>query len=321
MHTCIHVGYPRTGTTLLQRQIFAADTRLNYLGKPWPDPFLDEFEKKVLTADDLQFASEGKRFGNEFSERLAPSKLNVMSHEGFVRATRYHLPNGQDVRRTMKRLADVFSIVGDVSFLLVLRRHRDLLWSNYNTFRGGLARYGFGWSEMQKVLRNESSDDRFILDNFKFFETYGFLADVAGPDNVKVLCYESLAEDPEKFLSEIYDFLKLDTTAELRKRVGERVNASSTKTSAFRLRRWLGLLPPALKTPPSRWREDGSPMAKWLSETRRIARQTKLDRTQPSLDKSVFAEHDTLIKSYFRADLENFADSPIYPDLQRHGYL
>ena len=50
----IHLGYPRTGTTFIQKCIFSKSNQINYLGKPFDQKLkflINEFHGSKFTTD------------------------------------------------------------------------------------------------------------------------------------------------------------------------------------------------------------------------------------------------------------------------------
>lgn len=286
---------------------------------------MSALEEQVLTRSSEEFERLIDRTHTRLAPHLESARLNVISHEGFSRTTRYLLPEGHDVRRTFSRLQSVFSKFGDVHFILVIRAHSKLLWSNYNTFRGAWSNYGLTFDKLLEIVNGHSDEKKFVVDNFKFYQTYSDLVSVAGDSNVKLMLYENLLDDGEKFLCDLYGLLQSRPTALQLESLYATVNASNTKTSAYRFRQLAKRFPSAFLssiTAPLKFRSaPESPLSQWKEDAKRAWRRARFYAKRPAIEKSTFLAHEREISAYFQEDLSKFRTTKYWPDLVRHNYI
>ena len=137
MKIIIHIGFPKSASTFLQTQIFSKHNEINFLGRPseiWSKYFYS-IEEKIFCYDDTQFEKELPDILKHIGKlKLHNSKINLLSHEGFLRATRYEIKDGANIYRNITRLHKIFESFGEVYFFFVIRNHLDFLYSHYIQF-------------------------------------------------------------------------------------------------------------------------------------------------------------------------------------------
>ncbi len=218
---CIHLGLPKTATTMLQEFLFAKHSGINALGKipragqgrayptdatiqfnnhisglrkPMPDTAVTEFRANVWTA-----AEEGR--------------ISVFSKEGLC-----GFPP-ENVEKFTTLLQELF---GDCRILITLREPLSfteaLYFQHLKTYQMGKTRgltkhlgqppryFDINqWLELAFSLRKPPVESM-----LRFGETASAYAKVFGKDRVKLLVYEQLKTDPQKFVRELSSFLEID---------------------------------------------------------------------------------------------------------------
>lgn len=140
---CIHVGYPKTGTTTLRRQLFRNATRAHYWGKfgtrsaegtsenvPW----LDDLSDVVNNADDHHVAVAAPVLRDRIRDdvRKLTTERSIISLEGFTNpfVDQYSLQS-KDIYRKAAHLHDVLGPLREdginIRVLISLRRQTELL--------------------------------------------------------------------------------------------------------------------------------------------------------------------------------------------------
>ena len=123
------------------------------------------------------------------------SSLYLLSHEGFLRSTRYskfQKPISNNILETLKRLNELFSVSCEVYFIITLRNYNDILKSYFHQFYP----FPFEYNEDNFLLDLKNETKNNLLKNFyytliKFIEELGL--------NYKVLLYENLKYKPNLF--------------------------------------------------------------------------------------------------------------------------
>jgi hypothetical protein len=193
----LHVGYPRTGTTTLQHNVFVRHPELLYLGKP-----LHYFSKKIsgffsilMERPTLEWERGLDDFITNLVEPLLEKKpeTKVLVSEEELSTGRL---TGADRVVIARRLHQLFP---KAKLHVTLRRQEDVIASLYCHLRaeGMLPNIPFPrWIEQQRRrLDVESVFQRF--DYASLLEEYSRLF---GTENVHVQLYEDFAEDPHAWL-------------------------------------------------------------------------------------------------------------------------
>jgi len=140
----LHLGFPRTGSTYLQSRVFPKIKNINFLGKPFNKNYSKifyEFEKKIFSYDDLYFEKRKNFLGKDI-DKLFTNKINLISHEGFLRNTRFYekkdkFYKGNNYSNNLKRIYEVFKTIvpkKNIYFIIYVRKQTDLLPSYYSNF-------------------------------------------------------------------------------------------------------------------------------------------------------------------------------------------
>ncbi|MFZ9691435.1 MAG: sulfotransferase [Phycisphaerales bacterium] len=228
----VHVGLHRTGTTWLQRGLFAANGPGFH-----PALSLDEAIDLLVRPHPLAWHPDSARARAKagIEAARAHGRVPVVSCEEL--SGNPHAGNRTAVA-TLDRIAEVLP---EARVLLVLRRQPDLILSNHRQFvaRGGtrsLAAYlspDPAWFRMPRLAPEP----------FEFDRLASACIDRFGKDRVLVACHEQLVEDPVVFMRRIAEFAGASITeAALRSLPSERVNASPSGLRASiqrRTNRWL----------------------------------------------------------------------------------
>jgi hypothetical protein len=204
----IHVGFPKTGTTFLQNNIFPNIKEALYLGKPFDD-LMNTLEKSILTFTQRKYEDEKEGLLNLIHKILNKnqSSLYLLSHEGFLRSTRYskiQRPVPNNILETLKRLNELFSVYCEVYFIITLRNYNDILKSYFHQFYP----FPFEYNEdnFLKDLKNETKNN--LLKNFYYGNLIKFIEELGL--NYKVFLYENLKYKPNLFHSQLFDYIKVN---------------------------------------------------------------------------------------------------------------
>lgn len=194
----IHVGYHKTGTTWLQRQLFRREER----GFAW---FSLAAKRNFVWADDFEFEPNRYRaeFGAEIDRAWETGRVPIISSE---RLSGNPHSGGFDSRRLADRLQAVFP---DARILIVIREQRAMILSAY----GQYVKAG-GACSLKDYLRGPR-DYRMPSFRLAFFRYDGLIRhyqSLFGRGRVLVEAHERFRADPEAYVRRICDFcgVKLD---------------------------------------------------------------------------------------------------------------
>ncbi len=234
----VHVGYPKTATTTLQRSLFEQTPNLHYLGKFVPSHrYVDERLWPLLDVLLLGYESEWvahrlllRRVLIDWMLR-EPSKTCVLSTENFVH------PWSVDPSIIARRLAE---IMPQARILMVIREQVSMLTSFYR-WHGGFGQYLFlnkyvdepcvfplkadAWMYFQK-----QAPSRNVLGLLDYDRTVGDFEDAFGAPNVHVLTYETLRTDEAAFAASVAELLGLDVAECVDRISGARFNSEGDQS-------------------------------------------------------------------------------------------
>jgi hypothetical protein len=204
----IHVGYPKTATTTLQKKLFSRHPGICYLGKPLTGKLLD-IEYQILNLDSIQFARTLPDLREMFLAliRQCPDDRNaLLSHEGFLRATRY---SGHDIGRTAERIKQVFSdpLAGslEVHVLITIRKQVDIIPSYFFDSVSRSPR------QFQQFLSSSLQQPQYGYFPSLFYDmVIGYYSTLFGKDRVTVMPFEAFITRREDFLKTLAGYLEID---------------------------------------------------------------------------------------------------------------
>lgn len=192
----IHIGYHKTGTTWLQRSLFArAD-----LGFVAFDEHADIYER-IVRPHPFDFDPSACRahFQPRLQEIIGRGQVPVLSAE---RLCGNPHSGGYDSKEIADRLAAVFP---EGRVLIVLREQRSIILSTYKQYvRAG------GTASIRQYLfppeRGRSRVPMFDFEHFKYDRLVSYYQFRFGQDNVLVLPFELFRRTPREFASRILSF-------------------------------------------------------------------------------------------------------------------
>ena len=232
MNICaIHVGLPKTATTLLQAHLFPRHSQIAYLGKyiEGGSKFRDDAVRTVImstTRGDV-FNADVDRCRRVFSRGILPTlganRVPLWSNEG--------LTAGGQLRRRA-RAENLRAVFGDCRVIITLRHPVRFVESMYlqklktahhrSEWRIGVAPRCFTIDEW--LRRQWRHPEKGALSHLDYARTIEILADVFGRDALGVFLFEQLVEDAERFVGSLCRFLGVDAKEGAALTAGKRAN-------------------------------------------------------------------------------------------------
>lgn len=188
----IHIGYGRTATSLLQKEIFPNLENIQYLGK-----YHDNYPEWLLNwnyIDDFLFDDHIEDIKNNIYQN---KQNKIISSEAFTQTGGIY----QQIERIKK-------IVSQPKIILVLRRPVDLVISKYRY----LTEKKFIQNDLSELLdfSNRPYDlvrrRRLYLHDYVYINIIKKMVKDFGDKNILILKYEQLLEDRSSFLNRIYKY-------------------------------------------------------------------------------------------------------------------
>ncbi|MFV1974447.1 MAG: sulfotransferase domain-containing protein [Candidatus Scalindua sp.] len=233
----IHVGLMKTATTSLQNRVFPQHEELNYLGGP-------EFQQETIR---LAIAAISKQdrlmYDQTYHEEQTRNALNEARNQGkpvLLSAESLSTPTVDRLTKA-ERLVGLF---GDIRILICLRRPEDLMTSLYSESIKQLNPKANRLPTLDSWLEQNWSDQRAtrhsrILDFYRFIQSY---QDLVGEENVCVLLFEELCNEPAEYARQLSEFVGINTqrTLELLQVPKENKSVSQLDYNLFKLSNLLG---------------------------------------------------------------------------------
>ena len=213
-----HIGYPRTGTTYLQEKVFPKINNINFIGKPFKSTnskIFYNFEKKIFNYDEIFFNENIKNIANDLKP-LFKNKINLISHEGFLRNTRFFekkhkFYKGNNYSLNLKRIYQILSFLikkKNIFFLIFIRKQEDILPSYYSNF----------WKaelelhpkiDFLKFIKDSLDSKKYNFSKaINYYNLFNFLSNFIPKKNIIFLNYESFFEKEKntiKTFSSLFD--------------------------------------------------------------------------------------------------------------------
>lgn len=193
----VHVGYAKTGSTWLQRVVFA-NTELGFLSIPRLE-VLEHFVFTDIADDNAPGVLQG--LAPHLNKAAAESLIPVLSHEVLVGDQTQGRYWGRLVGR---RLHNVFP---DAKILVVLREQRAMVLSSYRQH----IRVGGHYTLRQFMSREPGFDAHCRPDFLEYHRMISNYQELFGRDRVLVLPFEMMRKDLPGFQRRILEFAGVPT--------------------------------------------------------------------------------------------------------------
>ena len=192
MTALIHIGIGKTGTTSLQRNVFARHRGIHNIGRPYAD---DEFRRAIesLREDDeadYRRSALARLCGMAVSG--AEGRALVLSDETLVHPVHQSL--------IAKRL---FEVLPEAHILITIRNQYDLVasyWAAHGRNLKDVPRPYLGKTvTFDDWFAFEAEAERSFFVRLDFYRFYQIYAETFGADRVHVMMFEELADEPVSF--------------------------------------------------------------------------------------------------------------------------
>ncbi len=229
MSIFVHIGYPKSASSTLQKQLFQKHPNINYFGlyptknlgkdtseidreaRFLTDKNLKLFYKELVSAPNDQYDHQKalRLFKTSIEKSLDSSKTNLLSHERFSSALFGH----RNIEEKAKRLK---SIIPDAKIIIIIRNQLAIIKSQYRDwpFHPFDMRKGKPVT-IKKWIKICTTHDQEIgyFSALKYDHTLEVYADLFGIENIHVLCMESLAKNKKGFARNISELLQINFEA------------------------------------------------------------------------------------------------------------
>jgi len=198
----LHIGYPKTGTTTLQKKFFPFLENTFYLGKHYNS--LDLFNKGIENIrNDIVFKTKSDFIANKekYLKKLVAynNKRIILSDEIFARK-HYSI--------ILERLKKLFSEAfpdSKISVLVVIRKQEEIILSQF------VEKFSFGKNIKNYIEHGLNSPyEGPFYSIYDYYEVISFMKTLFGENNVNVLLFEEFRDNPELFYAQISKIFSCD---------------------------------------------------------------------------------------------------------------
>lgn len=229
----VHIGFGKTGSLTLQKNLFANLRGYEYRGKPKRDVDTTRLIRTITECDELVFAATWNAFRKDvLLPLLTAGRPVIISAES--------LCTGSSTSSRVSRATIAHRIRAafpQAQILVVLRKQEDILKSYFvQLVKSGVRKdTQFGeWLTQEKARVGYGS----ILELFQYDSILELYAELFGLSRVHVLLYEELRDDERSFLARVAAIIGIKSQLAVQLAGGKREN---TRPSAYRLR-WMSVV-------------------------------------------------------------------------------
>lgn len=215
MSIYIHIGFRKTATSWLQKNLFPS-LPINYIGKGnnnYPDWLINWHY-----ADDFYFKSQRSEIIKMLERNLVGDRPNLISSEAFTNTSVIY---SQAVR--IKKISPQAKII------ITLRDPVDMVWSHYthDILEGDCfvdIDNWLDWGRTPFVLHKRKT---IYIPDFFFDETIKHYIELFGQENVCVLKMEDMSNEKNIFFEKLYQFLNIKAEPPIAALLATKVNKSN----------------------------------------------------------------------------------------------
>ncbi len=192
-----HIGFPKTGTTYLQKQVFPKIKYINYVDWTQVNQIKILLDN-IINQDDSYYNKDASQ-----RQLMDFQKMDLNMLLSYEPLTGHHIrtqfPNRTQIARRLKAL-------GINKIIITIRNQTDVLESTYKQYikSGGVLKISnfFDW--------NNNSMPYFYRDYFNYERIIDLYVEIFGQENVLVIQYEDIFTDRAKFDRQLAPFLNLN---------------------------------------------------------------------------------------------------------------
>jgi len=190
----VHIGYHKTGTTFLQKEVF------RHPGLPFNLIDRRQVQREIIRKSMFFFEPDQTR--SILTEKFCPDRINVISDEDLLGSPHSGGYNSYD------NLLKIKQLFPNAKILIGIREQKDIILSSYKQYIKTI-----GTLSLKKYLtpfKRRCFMAEFDLLLFCYDKIINTYMSAFGKENVLVLPYELMKVNPEAYSVQLFKFLKLD---------------------------------------------------------------------------------------------------------------
>lgn len=186
MSIIVHIGYPKTATSWLQKRLFPFVENFNFVDRR-------DIIEKIVKPFALSFNPQQTRdfFLKKYGDNI------ILSLEGFLGNVHNFGLNGYLTKEHAYRIHSVFP---EAEVLIFIRRQPDIIASFYYQYIAGGGTYSLNSFLNHKAHQKLSGISLFTYEFFKYHLTLELYNKVFSLGQVHLYLFEEFQEDSEKFI-------------------------------------------------------------------------------------------------------------------------
>lgn len=211
-----HIGFPRTGSTFLQKNIFECHKNINYLGPKFHDssktPFFTDRIMSLINQINLEDEINEKNADLIFKNlNLSSTKINLISSEKFLTFEIDYFENLIKI----KKLLSLKNRNIEYKVFFVIRNQLDALKSYYFHAFSEISKDFKVQSfpellNISKLKKEINTNEINFLENYLYDISYKKLLQYFNKKNIGIFLYEDLYNNKSNFIKKIFNFLDID---------------------------------------------------------------------------------------------------------------
>ena len=238
---CLHLGLPKTASTLLQIHLFGCHPDLEYLGKlreKWISPEVEKFVRRIDRVQGLDTSlALGMREGY-IQPALRRGRLPVLSNEGLTAGLlELHEKRAEFLKQVWSPCSVLFFIRQPVRLVESLYFHRLRQYARKGmnpNMRGRLGRRLY--FDVNEWLEASLEVEVGVFNLLDYARTIQVYCRVLGRSNVEVFLFEELTRDLEATMQQVCDYLGVTPATGLDLARERPVNPRWTEQQVLRLK-------------------------------------------------------------------------------------
>jgi hypothetical protein len=231
MQTYLHIGYPKNASTSLETFLFPNIENSYYMGKRYCGKYsfagndVEEVVENITKQDSIYFDLERSKkiLYDDITANIGNNQHVIISSEAFT-------SNVVDRGVIASRLYNIFP---KAKILIIIREQINSLLSMYAYLvsqKGGGANLSYGKPSVTSFSKwiedQENFEYRSYIGTLKYFLLVKYYRNLFGSDNVTVLIYEELLNNPEIFASKLAAYLEVECDKNFLNALLKRTNQS-----------------------------------------------------------------------------------------------
>lgn len=205
----VHVGYPKTGTTSLQSNLFSRHSQIFDFREEVDG--VGNIRKNICNSASLDFRHLHCRVKKEIKK--SSKDVIVYSEETYTGNLEHISPEGINRCTVASRLSNIFEQENvSKKVLIVIRRQQSILLSAFSFWYHTYKEMGYADVDrlIFKAVEESESTAKGILSWLFYLETVRGYINSFGENNVHVLLYEDMKSDTESFVRHLSSLMGID---------------------------------------------------------------------------------------------------------------